>query len=275
MATTKDYFIWNNERSWDDNIANTNYHLHVVSQPTIPLAQERIQTIDIPGTTGTLSRKEGAAVYSNIEITLSCFLGFEVTEDVDLDAEINKLSKWLRGEGKLILPNRPNGYYKARLSAPISFSQMMRGNDPRSLSLTFSCHPAMYYTSGDEPITIRSAHFTDTRLTNIGNIFAEPIIDIYGTGSCNIMCGDTTLIVDDIDCEGRGHIIIDCESKIVYSEKTGSSPLPRALFSYNVSGSWLKIPEGTPLITITPTTSDNGVNTSIDHVDVTPKWRAV
>lgn len=275
MATTKDYFIWNGVRSWDDDGTHTNHHLYVVSQPTIPLAQERIQTIDIPGTTGTLSRKEGEAVYSNIEITLSCFLGFEVTEDADLDAEINKLSNWLRGEGKLILPNRPNGYYKARLSAPISFSQMMRGNDPRSLSLTFSCHPAMYYTSGDTPITIESAHFTDTHLTNIGNIFAEPIIDIYGTGSCNIMCGDTTLIVDDINCEGRGHIVIDCESKIVYSEKTDPPLLPRALFSYNVGGSWLKIPEGTPLITITPTTSDNGVTTSINKVKVTPKWRAV
>lgn len=250
------YFTWNGV---DSRIKK----IYVTTQPSIYLPSERVETIDIPGTTGTLTRKEGEGIYSNISIPVGCFI--DVTE-ANLPAAVNDLSKWLRGEGKLSFPLRPNGYYKARVSEAITLAQILRGNDIRSFNINFDCYPGFYLNSGD---TVVHGTTGTTRLTNAGNVFSQPLIKITGRGNCTIMCGGKTMLLEDIGSK-YGYICIDCAAKVVYSGVKGNASTPLVLLGTHATGDWIELPEGQVNFVVTA-----GSGASISAVDITPHWRCV
>ena len=249
-----DWFIWNGVKCTDKG-------MHVLTPPPIVAAKERLEEIEIPGKSGTYTFRQGDNVYDDINLPASCIIDDMYREEdgkrIDV---ISEISRWLRGSGNVTFHNRPEGYYKARIANQISFEKVLRGNPHRIFSLEFRCKPFFNLFSGEEPIFVTET----SRLTNLGNIESEPLLKITGTGEGTIMCGSSTMIInnfDDID-----YLMIDSEARIVYTGEPGNASDPVRLMGTKVTGDWLTIPENESFFTI---------QGNISSVTITPRWRYV
>lgn len=249
-----DWFIWN-------GVKCTDIGMHVLTPPPIVAAKERLEEIEIPGKSGTYTFKQGDNVYDDINLSVSCIIDDMYREEKGTKIDvISEISRWLRGSGNVTFHNRPEGYYKARIANQISFEKVLRGNPHRIFSLEFRCKPFFNLFSGDEPFMITKT----SRLTNLGNVESEPLLKITGTGEGTIMCGGSTMIInnfDDID-----YLMIDSEAKIVYTGEPGNASDPVRLMGTKVTGDWLKIPENKSFFTI---------QGNISSVTITPRWRYI
>lgn len=242
-----DWFDWNNTRC-------TNYGIRVLNQPSIIRAQERVESIVIPGLSGSLTRTEGKDIFEEKNQSCVCII-----ED-DVINRIAKIGGWLRGGGNVTFANQPDGYYKARIANQIPFDKILRNHPHRSFSVEFICQPFFYLFTGD---TSRS-YYSGERLTNPGNIASAPIIKVTGDGDGTIMCGESTMLTNGLG--EVGYIIIDCEAKIAYKGAPGDPTDPLTLLGTRVTGEWLTIPTGDSYFTFTG---------GISSVEITPRWRNV
>lgn len=126
-----DWFKWN-------GVKCTDYGMHVLIQPTIVTPSERVNNESIPGRSGSLTIRESATddefVFDDINLSCNCVIddSYAIVEDpikgpIKVD-QIAKISEWLRGNGNVIFPIRPEGFYKARVSNQISFAQILKGH---------------------------------------------------------------------------------------------------------------------------------------------------
>jgi len=250
-----DFFYWN-------NVHSSTYGIRVLNQPSPVLAKERLTSITVPGRSGTLTMLEGANVYEDVTITVTCALDkpHEGNEGADMRA-IEKICGWLRGEGGITFANRLDGYYKARIANQISFDQILRGNPHRIFQIQFVCKPFFYLASG----LPRQEFFTSpTRIENPGNIPSEPLIRINGTGEITLMNGFGTMLVDT---SGHEYIILDCEAKLAYRGDRTWPGDPLVLMGTRVTGEWLTIPTGASFF------SWSGPAGTV--LWVTPRWRCI
>ena len=106
------YFIFNGKDSRDFEIQLSEY-------PPIVSPVERIETITVPGRSGTLHMREGEGVYD------SYTKNFEI---VALNPErIPEIKKWLRGRGELIVGNELDYIYDGYINAETEFTRFFRG----------------------------------------------------------------------------------------------------------------------------------------------------
>lgn len=167
-----DWFEWNGFKC-------TQYGIRVLEQPPITLPSERVTFVDVPGRSGSLTLTEGDAVYDDMVLAPSCYL--------ERNADIPKLARWLRGDGKVTFANRPDGFYYARVVNQISFETILRGNQEKSFTVNFRCKP-FWYQNGVPLTTVTSS---GTVVTNPGSVFSEPVITVYGSGDITLMVGMT------------------------------------------------------------------------------------
>ena len=121
---------------------------------------------------------------------------------------IPAIAGWLKGGGVVTFANCPGGFYRPRISNQIPFEKILRGNPHRSFAVNFRCSPPFWYQEPDDPVILRN---TSNVLVNPGNVYAEPIITVYGTG-------DITLIVNDTFVELEG-----IEDDIVFNQRRAGS----------------------------------------------------
>lgn len=257
-----DWFKWN-------DVKCTDYGMHVLQQPAIISASERVSTETIPGRSGSITLTEGEEneiVLSDIALSATCVIDDPyMTVDNEQVSRIAKISGWLKGAGNVIFANRPEGYYKARITNQISFDQIVQGNPHRSFSVQFRCDPSFYLTEGDE-----ETEYTESpiALSNKGNTYSLPLIKITpvsgSTEEATIMCGSSTMIINSF--KDIPYIILDCEAKVAYKGVVGSASDPVMLLGTRVVGSWLKIPKGNPYLTFTG---------NVGSVSITPRWRCI
>ena len=184
MNILNDWFEWNGVRC-------TQYGIHVKEQPPITIPKERSEQTTVPGRPGSLTTLEGEDVYEDLTLTATCFISDP--------ALIPSIGGWLKGAGTVSFANRPGGFYHARVSNQIPFEKILRGNPHRSFAVNFRCSPPFWYVSHPTEVTITTG---SAIVTNPGNVYAEPIIHVYGSG-------DITLIVKDafVELEGVEDII--------------------------------------------------------------------
>lgn len=249
-----DWLIWNGVKCTDKG-------MHVLTPPPIVAAKERVEEIEIPGKSGTYTFKQGSSIFDDINLSASCIIDDMYREESGKKIDvISELMSWMRGSGNVTFHNRPEGYYKARIANQISFEKVLRGNPHRIFSIEFRCKPYFHLFSGDEEIKIT----TTSGLTNLGNIESEPLLKITGTGEGTIMCGGSTMIINDFN--DIDYLMIDSEAKIVYTGEPKNANDPLRLMGSKVTGDWLKIPEGNSFFTI---------QGDISSVTITPRWRCV
>lgn len=240
------WFKWN-------NVDAKTYGVQILTLPpieTMPL--ERTNEVTIPGRSGSLTITEGDDIYDKISLSCSCIM-----EDT---SKIASFCAWMKGAGKAKFSNRSDGYYKARVANQISFDKVLRGYDLRTFSIQLSCEPFFYLDSGNTAFEVTSTK----QVTNPGNVRSMPLIKVTGTGEGSIMCGGSTMLIDDFS--NISYIMLDCEAKMAYKGSKDSASDPLTLLNTRVSGDWLTIPAGTSYVSISG---------AISKIEVTPRWRCI
>ena len=118
------------------------------------------------------------------------------------------IAAYFRGSGRLELPNRPDGYYEARVVNQIAFAKILRGNTPRTFSVNFRCKPFLHLYSGEAEQVITSGSF----LLNPTGIQAKPLISITGSGDITLLVGTQIIELEGIE----NGIILDSELQEAY-----------------------------------------------------------
>ena len=229
-------------------VKSTDLGVRVNSFPPIAVPEERATFKTVQGKSGSLTILEGDDVYEDVVLPLTCF--------VDDLTYLNQITRWLRGSGELILGNEPNQYYKARSINQIDLQKIIIDLEYRSFNAMFRCKPYKYVYPHPAEITLTNG---GPPLVNPGNIDAEPIFKIVGTGDIELTIGSKVIEITDLN----GAITIDTDlgsaydttnSSILLTSKVGREGWPFKLAPGSHSVSW--------------TTTG-----SVSSVKVEPNWR--
>lgn len=136
-----DWFEWNGVRC-------TEYGMHVLGQPSIISAAERVSNEEIPGRSGSLTLLEGDNIFDDITLAVTCVIDspYETVEGESV-SRIAKICGWLRGNGEIKFANQPDGYYKGRMSSQISFDKIVSGDPHMAFQVQFRCQPFSIWTA--------------------------------------------------------------------------------------------------------------------------------
>lgn len=156
-----EYFEWNGVKS-------TSYGVYVSEQPPIMVPVERVEYKDVAGRSGSVAITEGERVYKDLTMAVKCW--------AKKDADLAIITRWIRGQGRITFANRPEGYYKGRLSSQAELKRFER-SDVREFTLSFRCEPYLYLKS-NEKIQMT----TTGQVRNLYNEDALPIIQVTATG---------------------------------------------------------------------------------------------
>ena len=231
----KDYIIWKGVNSRTVGIT-------VTELPEIILPEERVTFTDVPGLSGSLAQTEGVDVYKDITLAVKCYCPDPAP------AAVAAIAAYFRRAGRLELPNRPDGYYEARVVNQIPFAKILRGNTPRTFTVNFRCKPFLHLYSGETEQTVSSGDF----LHNPTGVQAKPLITITGSGDITLLVGTQIIQLNGID----GGIILDSELQEAYWDN--------ALKNNCMTGEFPVLGEGDSAVSWT--------GGSVSEVKVTPRW---
>jgi predicted phage tail component-like protein len=193
------------------NDFDTSKYALIEELPIVDRPEEDIEFIEIEGRHGYLTFKKGR--YKPIEYTVD--LVFKGKENRDI------IKSKFQGNGNLILSNEPDRFYGAVVTGVITFERQTR--DVYICTISFKLQPFAYEINEDE-VSPFSQPYT---LTNHTNTTAQPIIEIYGSGSGVLSINNTDIQIREIgEC-----IILDFELQEAYG-KDGSSKNTQVLTDY-------------------------------------------
>ncbi len=230
-----DWFDFNGTRS-------TALGVYVAEYPPVTLPEERVEFKQPLGRSGSLALLEGDAVYNDVVLSIDCFVR-------DL-SKIDQIAAWLRGRGALVLGNADNRYYDARCVNQLELAKIMRGHAHRSFAAVFRCQPYRY--AYPAPATITKTVSGQT-ITNSGNVDAEPLIVVTGSGDVTLTIGAKTVQIAGL----ASKITIDVAAGLAYN---GAVNLTGSL-----TGDWpLTIPPGINAVSWVG---------DVTKIEITPAWR--
>lgn len=233
-----DYIIYNGTNSHD--VAD----LVITELPEMVIPEERVTFTDVPGLSGSLTQTQGTDVYHDRTLAVECYLRQPTADNID------KVAAYFRGAGKLYLPNRPDGYYEARVINQISFRKILRGRSPRSFTVNFRCKPLFRLYSGETEQTISAS---GASINNPSTVQAKPKITIAGSGDITLMVGGTQIVELTGIEEG---IVLDSEIQEAYWGET--------LQNSKMSGPFPALKPGANAISWSGGT--------VTSVKITPRW---
>lgn len=235
---------------WFDfaGVRSTSLGVYVEEYPPLTLPEERAEFKPVPGRSGTLTLLEGDAVYDDIVLGVDCFV-----RDA---SKLDLISAWLRGRGALVLGNMPDRYYDARCVNQIELAKVLRGREHRTFAAVFRCKPFRYAY----PAPVSIALVNGGSLVNPGNVDAEPVITLTGSGTVTLAIGDKSV---DIALPATATTItIDVPAGFAYSAD-GATNMTGLL----TIDDWpLTIPPGASAITITG---------EVSAASLLPNWRYI
>lgn len=187
-------------------VGSDSVNVVVERYPARPLPARKINVQEIPGRSGDLLFDENA--YTNVEQTYDIYvrhtLGKNFQESCAMAAE------WLllpRGYQRLEDSYDPSTFRWAFFNGPADIANAL--NQLGRVTISFSCKPFRYLTTGNDPITITGS----TTLTNPTGVASCPLIIVNGSGAGSIGIGDYTVDISDID-DG---MVIDCDLMDCYN----------------------------------------------------------
>lgn len=183
-----DWFSWNGVRS-------TEYGVYVEKLPPVTIAKERTSYEEVTGRSGSITMLEGDCVYEDVVLAMDCWM----REGADASA----IAAWLRGNGKLRMPNRPNGYYVGRLNGQIEMDKVIPARDHRRFTLIWRCRPFLRL---DDP-EVKTYATSGGILQNPGTAPGLARITITGSGYFSMTIGMQTVFFRGVE----GGIILDPE----------------------------------------------------------------
>lgn len=188
--------------NFGNNNSYTDFGIIVTKRPTIPSPKRRISNIIVPGRNSSLKFDENT--YEDITITVECSL-----KEESLTNRIDSIKGWLigTGESSLIFDFQKDKKYIAQVTNNIDFIQVYKIFS--RFVIVFNCQP-FKYASENNIINV----ITPRKIVNIGTIYSEPIIKVFGKG-------DIMLNIQSQSIKLRGitdHIILDSPQQNAYNE---------------------------------------------------------
>lgn len=187
--------------------------------------------------------------FENRQATASCFaLQENVSEAI---ASINRFLLRDRGYRKLETDDRPNVYWKARVTNGAKIDQRARLLAP--FDIKFDCKPFCYRKDGDIAIEF----LTGGKLYNDYFHDAKPLIKVYGTGAGRLNIGAYSVdFLENTTLKDGYPVYLDCEMQN----------------AYNVNGNQnntIKADEFPVLVDGENTISFSG---GISKIEIVPRW---
>ena len=186
------YFIWK-------DIDSRSMGVKVLAYPPRIHPKERVEYVTIPGKSGDIAIKEGKHIYDAytrpMELRNCC--GFD----------IEKVRKWLTGQGKMIYGCEPDRVYHVDLSAVNQYDYFVRG--------IWCCTLQMRTQPLKERLYNISETLTDAgTIKNTGDVEAFPVIIAtpnLGATTMEITVNNRTLTIRNV----TGAVRIDCDAEEV------------------------------------------------------------
>lgn len=216
------YIIWKGQDSRNLKGLLISELLHIV-RPAM-----RVQVVEIEGRDGDVSDDIGYAAYDKL-----VKIGLYDNYDVD------RISYFFSGAGKVIFSNEPDKYYEAEITEQIDFERLVRF---RTAVVKFHTQPFKYLV--DEPPV--EAEITDEikeiKVINIGLEESKPIITLTGNETVEITINGYAQFQVNID---DGYVIVNSRIEECYKDNTYN------LKNHNMGGEFPVLQPGENIITWT------------------------
>lgn len=172
--------------------------LAIKSLPPIVKAPQRILREEIDGRNGDIITELGYGAYDK-------------TMEIGLfgNYDIDKVIAFFNSKGTIEFSNELGKLYNFTIVDEIDFESLLKF---REATIKIHVQPFKYSTT-ETPISISST--TAQTITNLGNIYSKPILDIKGTGVVGVKLGGTQIL--EVDCTNNSEIIIDTDLMEAYT----------------------------------------------------------
>ena len=217
----RNYIILNGVNS------NTITGLLISTLPPITKPKQRTQTEEIDGRDGDIVTKLGYSAYDK-EIEIGLY------GDYDTDEVIS----YFNSEGTIVFSNEADKYYNYQILSQIDFNKLIRF---KTAKVKLHVQPFKY------PLVEATINISgETTVTNEGNIYARPILNISGSGDVEVNLNGVQIFAIDLGSE-ETDITIDTTKLEAYNPDT------TALMNRQVTGDYslFKIEAGDNTVEIT------------------------
>ena len=207
--------------------SNTISGLLISTLPSISKPKIRTQTEEIDGRDGDIVTKLGYSAYDK-EIEIGLYGNYDTDEVIE----------YFNSEGTIVFSNEADKYYNYKILEQIDFNKLIRF---KTAKVKLHVQPFKYPLQ-EQPITISG----ETTVTNEGNIYARPTLNISGSGNVEVILNGQEIFAMDLG-EDATNITIDTTKMEAYNPDT------TALMNRQVTGDYnlFKIGTGNNTVSIT------------------------
>lgn len=217
----RNYIILNGKNS------NTITGLLISTLPPITKPKQRTQTEEIDGRDGDIVTKLGYSAYDK-EIEIGLYGDFDIDEVIS----------YFNTEGAVVFSNESDKYYNYQILDQIDYEKLIKF---KTAKVKMHVQPFKYPVE-EETITISG----ETTVTNEGNIYARPTLNITGSGNIEVNLNGLQIFSIDLG-ESEANITINTTNMEAYDPDTTE------LMNRQVTGDYslFKIESGNNTIEIT------------------------
>lgn len=219
----RNYIILNGVNS------NTITGLLISTLPPITKPKIRTQTEEIDGRDGDIVTKLGYSAYDK-EIEIGLYGNYDTDEVIE----------YFNSEGTIVFSNEADKYYNYQIVNQIDFEKLIRF---KTAKVRLHVQPFKY------PLVEATINISgETTVTNDGNIYARPVLNISGSGDVEVILNEQQIFAIDLG-ENETDITIDTTKMEAYNPDT------TALMNRQVTGDYnlFKIETGDNTVEITGT----------------------
>ena len=185
-----------------NGVNSADFGIYISGSGTFNFPQRVIQTVDIPGRSGSLTVDNGR--FLNIQVSYPAFIRRDFTRNVD------GVKAWLlssTGYQRLTDSYHPDFFRMARFTGPADFTTRFL-NYSGEITLAFDCMPQRFYQIGQQTMQIP----TGTILKNPSFFEAKPLITVYGNAPGILNVGGVVVSILSL----TDYLVIDCDSQNAY-----------------------------------------------------------
>lgn len=229
------YLIFGGKRSLD-------FGIYISGSGSYNAPERDVEIISIPGRNGDLILDNGR--FSNITVTYPAFI------HRDFQRQAKAARDWLlssSGYQRLEDTYNPELFRLARFSGPMDFDTRFQ-NLGGETTLAFDSKPQRFLKSGEHPMILTAA----AEIRNPTSYPAQPLINIYGSGSGAISVNGSVVSISDID----ELLTLDCEIQDAY----------KGLQNKNATVSLDKFPE------LPAGACEISFSGGIEKIEIIPRW---
>lgn len=207
--------------SIDGRDSFNDFGLIVENRPDIPLPKKLYTTVKVPGATGEYRSERG---YEDIEFDITFSM---ISRLRDFEENKFEIVKWLenRKDNKLYLSELEEYCYIIKSLEISDFKVKSYNREINEFTVTCICSPFKEYII-NEPISIDFTSNNEMSFYNSENIFLNPKVIIYGSGTCNFKINEELIELKNIN----KNIVIDSENMECYSGLENTNSLMKGSF---------------------------------------------